>query len=87
VTGSGAARSIPVPARAPAETVLLPRIPADAAQVVLIGAPSPLRSAVTQRLRARTALLACLDTPGHLPHILSPVAGSRSGLTDAAIVL
>ena len=88
MTGSAAARTTPGPARPPHETVLPPRIPADAARVVLIGAPSALRSAVTQRLRTRTALLASLDTPGHLPHILSPVADSRprSGLTDATVV-
>ncbi len=39
------------------------RIPAQAARVVLIGAPSPLRSAVAQQIQASSALLACLDTP------------------------
>ncbi len=32
-------------------------------RVVLAGAPSPLRSAAAQRLKAAATLLACLDTP------------------------
>jgi hypothetical protein len=43
------------------------RIPAQVARVVLIGAPSPLRSAVAQQLQASSVLLACLDTPTRLP--------------------
>lgn len=55
---------------------------------MLIGAPGSLRAAVTRRLRTRTALLACLDTPGHLPHVMVPDSGARSpGLADATVVL
>jgi nucleoside-diphosphate-sugar epimerase len=55
--------------------------------VVLIGAPGSLRSAVTRRLRTRTALLVCLDEPGHLPHVLAPDSGARSpGLAGATVV-
>src|SRR5580700_983416 len=69
------------------EIVIPPRIPADAARVVLIGAPGSLRSAVTRRLRTRTALLVCLDEPGHLPHVLAPDSGARSpGLAGATVV-
>jgi 2-alkyl-3-oxoalkanoate reductase len=49
--------------------------------VVLIGAPGSLRAAVTRKLRTRTALLACLDTPGHLPHVLSPPSDALAGAT------
>ncbi len=40
--------------------------PAAGGRVVLAGAPSPLRSAAAQRLKAAATLLACLDTPAHL---------------------
>jgi nucleoside-diphosphate-sugar epimerase len=56
------------------------RIPAQAARVVLIGAPSPLRSAVAQQLQASSALLACLDTPARLS---SPAVTSANGLAGA----
>jgi 2-alkyl-3-oxoalkanoate reductase len=86
--------TVPTPARHPgpgpglARTVIPPPIPADAARVVLIGAPSPLRGAVARRLRASTALMACLDSPRHLPHILSAGAsGPSRGLEGAAVVL
>jgi nucleoside-diphosphate-sugar epimerase len=64
-----------------------PRITAQAARLVLIGAPSPLRSAVAQQLHTGTALLACLDTPAHLPQALSsPAIGAGGGLADAIVV-
>jgi len=59
------------------------RIPAPAARVVLIGAPSPLRSAVAQQLSASNGLLACLDTPARL---CSPAVTSANGLAGATVV-
>ncbi len=59
------------------------RLPAQAARVVLIGVPSPLRSAVAQQLQASSALLACLDTPARLS---SPAVTSANGLTGATVV-
>ena len=59
------------------------RIPAQAARVVLIGAPRPLRSAVAQQLQASSALLACLDTPARL---CSPAVTSANGLAGATVV-
>ncbi len=59
------------------------RIPAQAARVVLIGAPSPLRSAVAQQLQASSALLACLDIPARLS---SPAVTSGNGLAGATVV-
>jgi hypothetical protein len=47
---------------------------AAAARVVLVGEPTPLRAAVARRLRAATALLACLDTPARLLPVLSSAA-------------
>ena len=77
----------PDPGPGPAGIVIPPQIPADAARVVLAGAPSPLRSAVALRLRASTALMACLDSPRHLPHILSAgTSRSGGGLAAAAVV-
>jgi hypothetical protein len=78
----------PAPRRCPAGIVVPPRIPGDTARVVLIGAPGPLRSAIARRLRASTALVACLDTPRHLRHILSSAYAphSGSGLAGTAVV-
>jgi hypothetical protein len=59
------------------------RIPAQAARVVLIGAPSPLRSAVAQQLQASSALLASVDTPARLA---SPAVTSANGLSGATVV-
>jgi hypothetical protein len=61
--------------------------PAATACVVLIGEPTPLRSAVAQRLHAAAALLACLDTPDRLTPALSAAAGDGSGFTGSAVVL
>jgi hypothetical protein len=61
----------------------LARTCAQAARAVLVGEPSPLRSAVAQQLQASTALLACLDSPDHLN---SPAATSANGLAGAAVV-
>ena len=58
------------------------RISARAAHVVLIGTPSPLRSAVAQHLEAGSALLACLDTPARLS---SPPVTSGNGLVGATV--
>lgn len=63
----------------PAGTVVPPQIPPDAARVVLVAVPSPLRSAVARTLRVRTALVACLDSPRHLPHILSADTHTGTG--------
>ena len=91
-----AGRSVTPPASAPhlypgpgpAGIVIPPQIPADAARVVLAcDAPSPLRSAVALRLRASTALMACVVSPRHLPHILSAgTSRSGGGLAAAAVV-
>jgi len=59
------------------------RIPAPAARVVLIGAPSPLRAAVARQLSASNGLLACLDTPARL---CSPAVTSGTGLAGATVV-
>ena len=59
------------------------RIPAQTARVVLIGAPSPLRSAVAQQLQASSALLACLDIPARLS---CPAVTSGNGLAGATVV-
>jgi hypothetical protein len=59
------------------------RIPAQAARVVLIGAPSPLRSAVARELQAASTLLACLDTPACLSSL---ILTSGNGLAGATVV-
>ena len=49
---------------------------AAATRVLLIGEPSPLRSAVAQQLRTDAALLGCLDARSELPPaLLSAVLG------------
>jgi nucleoside-diphosphate-sugar epimerase len=59
-----------------------------AANVVLVGAPSPLRSAVERQLVTTNTLLACLDKPADLPRALtSPAIGARNGLDGAAVVI
>src|SRR6266699_524493 len=71
--------------RLPVAMAIPLRRPGDAARVVLIGPPGPLRSAIAEQLRARTTLLACLDLPGHLEHVPSRDL-SHARLTDAAVV-
>jgi hypothetical protein len=56
-----------------------PPVAAATPQVVVIGAPSPLRSAVVRELRTGTALLVCLDRPTHLPAV--KVDGGLAGGT------
>jgi hypothetical protein len=57
-------------------------------RVVLIGTPSPLRSAVARELRASAALLACLGGPAHLPRALSAVTtDGGAGLGGATVVV
>lgn len=63
-----------------------PPASAAAGHVVLIGAPSPLRSAVAGQLRTAAALLACLDTPDRLPSALASAAVGGHGIAGAAIV-
>ena len=75
----------PVLGQAQREVEAYPR--QSAAHVVLIGPPCPLRTAVATQLRFSTALVACLDRPGYLKHVLRPVAGSASGLDGATVVL
>ncbi len=71
--------------RFPVATAIPLRRPEDAARVMLIGPPGPLRSAIAEQLRARTTLLACLDLPGYLEHIPSGHL-SHARLTGAAVV-
>jgi hypothetical protein len=52
-----------------------PRAAAGTGRVVLIGTPSPLRSAVARQLIPGTARLACLDTPARLRAALASAAG------------
>jgi hypothetical protein len=59
------------------------RTSAQAARVVLIGEPSPLRTAVAQQLQAGSMLLACLDTPARLS---SGTVASPNGLAGATVV-
>jgi hypothetical protein len=64
-----------------------PPVSAAATRVLLIGDPSPLRSAVTQQLRTSTALLACLDARSELPPALSSAAiGGETELAGATVV-
>lgn len=64
-----------------------PPVPAAAARVVLIGTPSPLRAAVARQMRARDALVACLDAPGQLaPAVSSGAIGAGRGLAGATVV-
>jgi len=72
------------------------RSSADTAPVVLVGAPSPLRSAVAAQLRAAATPLACLDSPGRLTRALTapPAAGAAgtagfgaAGFRGAVVVL
>jgi hypothetical protein len=56
------------------------RAAAGTAWVVLIGRPSPLRSAVARQLLPGTARLACLDTPARLRPALA-VGGTVTGGT------
>jgi hypothetical protein len=61
---------------------------AAAARVVLVGAPTPLRSALARRLHTAAALLACLDAPAHPPRVPSSAAASgRAGLGGATVVV
>jgi nucleoside-diphosphate-sugar epimerase len=57
-----------------------------AAPVALIGAPSPLRSAVARQLRTAAAPLACLDTPDRLGSALSSPASGGNGIAGATVV-
>lgn len=63
------------------------RIVTGTARVVLIGQPSPLRSAVARELRCSAELLACLDTPGELPAALAAGTADGAGLSGATVVL
>jgi hypothetical protein len=56
------------------------------ARVVLIGSPSPLRSAVAELLNRTAELLACLDPSAGLVTALSSVAAGTKGLSGATIV-
>ena len=68
------------------EPALAP-VSSKSAHVVLVGAPSPLRSAAARQLCTRNALLACLDRPADLPSALtSPAITARNGLSGAAVV-
>lgn len=59
-----------------------PPVRDNSAPVVLIGGPSPLRSAVARQLRAHALPLACADSPELLSRVLPPpVIGPLSGLT------
>ena len=65
----------------------LPPVSAAATRVLLIGEPSPLRSAVAQQLRTNTALLACLDAKSELPPaLLSAAIGGETELAGATVV-
>jgi hypothetical protein len=58
-----------------------------AARVVLIGEPTPLRTAVALRLHTAAALLACLDTPAlSAPALSSAAASSGAGLSGATVM-
>ena len=63
------------------------RIVTSTARVVLIGRPSPLRSAVARELRCSAELLACLDAPGELPAALAAGTADGAGLSGATVVL
>ncbi len=58
-------------------------LPDRTAPVALIGAPSPLRSAVAGQLRTATGLLACVDTPDRLGTALSSAASGGNGIAGA----
>ena len=65
----------------------LPPVPVAATRVLLIGEPSPLRSAVAQQLRTDAALLACLDARSELPPaLLSAEIGAGTELAGATVV-
>ncbi len=61
-------------------------LPDRTAPVALIGAPSPLRSAVAGQLRTATSLLACVDTPDRLGKALSSAASGGNGIAGATIL-
>ncbi len=65
----------------------LPPVSAAATRVLLIGEPSPLRSAVARQLRTNTALLACLDAKSELPPaLLSAAIGGQTEPAGATVV-
>ena len=65
----------------------LPPVSATATRVLLIGEPSPLRSAVARQLRTNTVLLACLDARSELPPaLLSAAIGAETEPAGATVV-
>lgn len=63
------------------------RIFADHVRVVMVGAPSPLRSAVARELSQAAELLACLKTAVHVPRALSAaVAEGEKGVAGSTVV-